>query len=209
MNVTTAKFLVLAVVTLAAGSMTVILGQSPSESGQPLQPLSAESEAPALCEVVALRATAKDYIIRDVIACRRSLIQAAALFGALNRVPPQSPRLSRADRYGSHFHLATHTDEERLCRQVGLERGAHKHGRVSPVRCLEPPSNLPNGRRPRPPHGVSLLHQRPLRKGRNLGMAMTDVKLVPAKRGLRRVPDPKRGMLRCSGQCGARNLCHA
>lgn len=90
----------------------VILSEPLSESGPPPQILSSEADRQALLHVVLLRTTAKDQIGRDVIAGRLSLVQAAALFGALNRIPPQPQSTSW------RFRFPADTEEERLCRQI-------------------------------------------------------------------------------------------
>jgi len=110
MKLPAARFAVLAVISFAA-SITVILSQSPSESDEPVQPLSSAAERQAF-ELVLLRTTAKYRIARDVIAGRLSLVQAAALFGALNRVSPQW----QSGNY--RFRFPQDTDEELLYRQV-------------------------------------------------------------------------------------------
>ena len=105
-----ANFVVLAVLSFVA-SVSIILEQSPSESGQrPPLPSPAEQERGALVETVLLRTTVKVRITRDVIAGRLSLAQAAALVGELNRIPPQAATL--------RFRFPAYTDEELLCQQV-------------------------------------------------------------------------------------------
>lgn len=118
MNVSAVKFLVLAVVVVGAGSGIFILDACPVESDEPVQSLAAETEGLASQEIVTLRSGARDQIARDVIAGRLSLVQAASLFGALNRIPPQSPKLSILDLQVSRLRVQARTDDERLCRQV-------------------------------------------------------------------------------------------
>jgi hypothetical protein len=110
MKTPTAQFAALAVVSFAA-SISVIVDHSPSKPDEPVECLSSGAERQAL-EVVLLRTTAKSRIARDVIAGRLSLLQAAALFGALNEVSPQS----QSESYRCRF--SQDTDEELLCRQV-------------------------------------------------------------------------------------------
>jgi hypothetical protein len=105
----TAKFAAIAVLGFAV-SISIILNHSPSEPEEPEEPLSSAAERQAF-EVVLLRTTAKYRIARDVIAGRLSLFEAAALFGALNRVPPQWQSASY------RFRFPEDTDEL-LCRQV-------------------------------------------------------------------------------------------
>jgi hypothetical protein len=66
----------------------------------------------------ALRILAKWQVAGEVAAGRLSLLKAAALFAALNRLPPAAPALAELDRYPSSLHLPLRTDEERLCGQV-------------------------------------------------------------------------------------------
>jgi hypothetical protein len=77
-----------------------------------------EVEGPSLSQLITVRILAKNRISRDVIVGRLSLVEAAALFGALNRLPPQATPLSLADRRGSPLRIPARTEEERLCRQV-------------------------------------------------------------------------------------------
>jgi hypothetical protein len=65
-----------------------------------------------------LRWVAKELIAREVADGRRSLVEAAALYGALNRLPPATRELVREDVGDSPLHAPVRTDEERLCRQV-------------------------------------------------------------------------------------------
>lgn len=109
MKLPTARFAVLALLSFAA-SIAVIVGELSSESEQVLPPSPLKTDRQALVEVVFLRTTAKYQIARNVIAGQLSLVQAAALFGALNQVPPQTASW--------HFRFPGATDEERLCRQV-------------------------------------------------------------------------------------------
>jgi hypothetical protein len=62
-------------------------------------------------EVMVLRTFAKRHIAQEAAAGRRSLVEAAALFGQLNRLPP-------VGRLPDYPHLSGDTEEERLCRQV-------------------------------------------------------------------------------------------
>jgi hypothetical protein len=78
------------------------------------EPLTTYPEASA--DTVFLRILAKDEVARDVIAGRRSLIEAAAMFRELNRVPPAVPAHVRLE--GSRESLADRSDEECLCQQV-------------------------------------------------------------------------------------------
>jgi hypothetical protein len=66
-------------------------------------------------ETMALRIHVKHQIAREVAAGRRPLVEAAALFGALNRLPPESIELSRLGRIDASLRLPKNTAEERLC----------------------------------------------------------------------------------------------
>ena len=65
-----------------------------------------------------MRILAKDLVAGEVAAGRRSLFEAAALFGALNRLPPEAMPLSLTDSKAGGPRLPARTDEARLCRQV-------------------------------------------------------------------------------------------
>jgi hypothetical protein len=118
MNPQTVKLLILAVLTLGVGFLTVHLGPCPPEPDGPLQPLSSEAERQVLPEILVLRLAAKGQIARDVIAGRLPLVQSAALFGALNRLPPESAKPSLLSLRPSPVRFPAHTDEEWLCLQV-------------------------------------------------------------------------------------------
>jgi hypothetical protein len=107
-----------ATVALAAASLIIILSPCLPESHEPLQRLSSEARGQALPTTLVLRIGAKHQIVGDVIDGRLTLVQAAALFGALNRLPPESMKPSLSDVYPSHVRLRAHTDEEWLCEQV-------------------------------------------------------------------------------------------
>jgi hypothetical protein len=62
-------------------------------------------------EAVILRILAKQHLVREVAARRQPILEAAALFRELNRLPPA---LHPAD----HPSLAGRSEEELLCRQV-------------------------------------------------------------------------------------------
>src|SRR5262245_2036868 len=61
-----------------------------------------------------LRWTAKRQVAREVIAGRLSLGQGAALFGALNRLPPEAG-LPLIDPHTLHRRVPPRSDAERLC----------------------------------------------------------------------------------------------
>jgi hypothetical protein len=115
MNIATAKLVVLAVL-LVAGSLTMLFSEAPSEMDEPPLPVFSGLNREPITDALSLRIVAKFRIARNVIAGRFSLLQGAALFGALNRVPAQSAKLSVFDPQVSR--IRPHTDQERLCRQV-------------------------------------------------------------------------------------------
>jgi hypothetical protein len=118
MNIATAKLVILAVVSLVAGSLTVLLSETPPQRHEPLQPVFSDLNKKATNDALSLRIVAKSRIARNVVAGRFSLLQAAALFGALNKVPAQSAKLSVLDTQASRLGIRPRADEERLCRQV-------------------------------------------------------------------------------------------
>jgi hypothetical protein len=69
-----------------------------------------------LAQIAVLRPPAKILLARDVAAGRLSLAEAAALFGALDQLPPRPPDARPADG-----DTALSVIEENLCRQV-IER---------------------------------------------------------------------------------------
>jgi hypothetical protein len=121
MNGATAKLVVLAVLSLAAGSLTALLSETPSEMDEMPQPV--VSDANREPTTMALRIVAKYRVARDVIAGRFSLLEGAALFGALNQVSPRAPELSLLDVQESLLDVPGRTGEERLCRQLILYAG--------------------------------------------------------------------------------------
>src|SRR5262245_31685215 len=74
----------------------------------------ADATETTLPEVMALRPLAKAIRARDVAAGRRSLAEAAALFGALDRLPPE-PTKSHQFPAGAAPAAA---EEQLLCQQV-------------------------------------------------------------------------------------------
>src|SRR5439155_24395348 len=90
--------------TLALVPVAVVLAATlvycPPEPDAPAVEASPETAALAvpLPEVAVLRGLAKDRIAREVAAGRRPLVEAVALFAALDRVPPEAVESSRLDR---------------------------------------------------------------------------------------------------------------
>lgn len=141
MNVSTAKLLSLVLLNLAAGATAVLLSQSASELDGSLQLVASKADREPSVEILALRPLAKCCIAHDVIEGRFSLLEAAALFGALNRIPPHAPNPSLLDLHPSPLSLPARTDEERLCRHVveyvGWELGKEPDRAAVAVRRLE------------------------------------------------------------------------
>jgi hypothetical protein len=101
---------------VAVGSVAItFLGPRGTDTAPP--PLPADVAAPRP-RAAALRSIAKKRIADDVAAGRRTLVEAAALFGALNRLPPTALDPSIGDAQYSQMPAPARTDEERLCRQV-------------------------------------------------------------------------------------------
>jgi hypothetical protein len=100
--------------TLAAAVAVVCCPRWP-EPAEPDVPPQAEFFEALVPEAMALRIRAKHLIAREVAAGRRGLVEAAALFGALNRLPPKSVELPNLDAIDASLRLPKRTDAERLC----------------------------------------------------------------------------------------------
>src|SRR5262245_43905561 len=87
-------------------------GRSEWERGAPV------TLTDAIPDTIVLRVHAKLQIAREVAEGRRSLVEAAALFRELNRLPPAAPDLTLGDGNQSALRAPVSTDEDRLCRQV-------------------------------------------------------------------------------------------
>src|SRR5262249_815652 len=72
----------------------------------------------AVPHVISMRLAAKQWLARAVADGRLSLLDAAALFGELNRFAPAAPDLAIEDRHACALRPPARTDAERLCRQV-------------------------------------------------------------------------------------------
>jgi hypothetical protein len=107
----------LLVLGLAAGTLVTALYPHPPQLAEPLWPGVSGGDR-RLSETRMLRCFAKALIADEVIGGRQPLLEAAALFGALNRLPPEPLPLSVADVEKSVWGIPSRTDEERLCRQV-------------------------------------------------------------------------------------------
>jgi hypothetical protein len=94
-----------------------LLGRVRSAAAQPDHASAIETLTGTVPETVALRGWAKDQIAREVAAGRRGLLDAAALYGELNQLPPVVNH-SKEDVDNWPWRDPVRTDEERLCRQV-------------------------------------------------------------------------------------------
>lgn len=115
MRVSPHKFLAVAL----AGSLGIVFIRCPSDPLEPLSPQYIDPEAEALAasvpDIVPLRLAAKDLVTQDVIAGRRSVFEAAALFRELNRLPPEPVKPSLFD---PSLSIPADMEEGWLCRQV-------------------------------------------------------------------------------------------
>jgi hypothetical protein len=112
-RVTSFKFLALA---LAAGSLPLVLSRCRLPEDMPPPPSDTiEQVEDGYSEAQALRLVAKDRIARDTADGRLALLEAAALFRELNKLPPAPARPTRVD---SSLGIPADTEEAWLCRQV-------------------------------------------------------------------------------------------
>src|SRR5262245_8272700 len=88
-------------------------------------PLVADALAAPVPEIVPLRLRVKEQLTREVADGRRTLFEAAALFGELNRLPPES---AKPTRIVSLVNIPVDTEEGWLCRQVveGVRVALHR-----------------------------------------------------------------------------------
>ncbi len=119
------------------GALTPVCTRHPAGPDEPAPAVMSElgSAGERLPDLVALRLAAKNLIAREVVDGRRSLVETAALFGALNRLPPESPRPALQDVgppvrparartgqercvYPPAWPFPVRTGDEWLCRQV-------------------------------------------------------------------------------------------
>jgi hypothetical protein len=109
-----AKLVVLPVVGLAA--LAFVCRPQPGRR-PPLPEIDPEAEALAegLPETAILRAIVKDQIAREVAAGRRALLEAAALFRELNKLPPAPAKPTRIDPF---LGIPADTEAGWLCREV-------------------------------------------------------------------------------------------
>ncbi len=100
-----------------AGALTVVLCRRPDGPAEDLPARAPEELVDGFPETVALRSLAKRQLAREAAEGRRSLLEAAALFGELNRLPPETPPV-RPDPAEPPAPLPGGTEAERLCQQV-------------------------------------------------------------------------------------------
>jgi hypothetical protein len=101
---------------LAAGALPLALSRCRLPEDTPPPPSDTiEQVEDGYSEVQALRLVAKDRIARDTADGRLSLLQAAALFRELNKLPPAPAQPTRVD---SSLDIPADTEEAWLCRQV-------------------------------------------------------------------------------------------
>ncbi len=99
------------------GALAVVLCHRPDGLSEDVPVVGPESMAEGFPEAAALRVLAKRRLACEAAAGTRSLLEAAALFGELNRLPPETPPV-RPDPDEPPAPLPGGTDEERLCQQV-------------------------------------------------------------------------------------------
>jgi hypothetical protein len=103
-----------------AGTVAVVCCPHVPEPAESIPTTETEASVAVVPKTAFLRFIAKKLIAREVAEGQRSLLEAAALFGALNRLPPETPELSPQDNstYGWVLNDPVRTEDERLCRQV-------------------------------------------------------------------------------------------
>jgi hypothetical protein len=101
------------------GALVVVFGPCALGPAEPHSIPAIETMLPPFAETMALRLVAKRLVAREAAAGRWSLIEAAALFAALNRVPPETTVLTAPNVPGHPLpHLTGRTDAELLCLSV-------------------------------------------------------------------------------------------
>jgi hypothetical protein len=106
------------------GALAVVLSPRPHEADELLLPSGTYTATASLPETVALRMIAKRLLAREAATGRRSLAEAAALFGALNRLPPEMTQWTRPGHPARPLpHLPGRTEDEVLCVQVIVHAG--------------------------------------------------------------------------------------
>jgi hypothetical protein len=107
--------------TVALG-LAVTFGRCPSDTVEP-PPATDDNPAaagmlPGWPDIVPLRMLAKDLVAREVLASRLALVEGAALFGELERLPPELGDPPRLDGRNDAVRIPGRTREERLCQHV-------------------------------------------------------------------------------------------
>jgi hypothetical protein len=99
---------------------------APPEADRPAIVVTASAMVP---ELVRLRIAAKDRLAREVAAGTRSLLDAAALFRELNRLPPTVGDPAPDAGVDAPISIPGRTDDERRCQEVLLYvHAAFNHG---------------------------------------------------------------------------------
>src|SRR5262245_37262773 len=101
-----------------SGALAVVFCPRVPGPDELIPPTETEALAEGFPETPALRMLAKKLIALEAAAGRRSLVEAAALFRELNRLPPEAILVPPMNEAFPRSRLPGRTDEERLCRQV-------------------------------------------------------------------------------------------
>jgi hypothetical protein len=111
------------------GAFAVLICPRSRAPGEVVLPAEPDVLVESFPETVTLRLVAKRLIAREAAAGWRSLVEAAALFDVLNRLPPETTRLVRPDNPTHPLpHLPGRTDAEVLCLQVIAHAGVEQPG---------------------------------------------------------------------------------
>src|SRR5262245_50325543 len=106
---------VIALALALSGAVAVVFCPRAADPAEAIAPPACDEFAEGYPETVALRSLAKKFIATETASGRRSLVEAAALFRELNRLPHEFTVLVRPDGFP---HLPGRTDAELLCLQV-------------------------------------------------------------------------------------------
>jgi hypothetical protein len=104
--------------TLAVAAAALAVVWHEAWPGEVPRPRTMEVVLPAEPSVTLRRLRAKDRIAQEVIGGRRTLLEAAALFGVLNGAPPRLTNLSCLEAVAVCRPIPGRTADEQLCRQV-------------------------------------------------------------------------------------------
>jgi hypothetical protein len=98
--------------------VALVLGRRPGPANEPAPTPVITTLTQGWPAAIPLRITAKRQIAREVIAGERSLLESAALFRELNRLPPRLPDLCPGDPLMRAVRGASPGGDEELCVQV-------------------------------------------------------------------------------------------